>query len=54
MEWPDQEKLKLLRELYPEIPEEQLWDVKERLDAYFEVVLKIFLEQQKKKGSRKQ
>jgi hypothetical protein len=37
------EKLELLRRLYPELNNDQLLEVKERLDGYFEVVLEVFL-----------
>ena len=37
------EKLELLRKLYPELNNDQLLEVKERLDGYFEVVLEVFL-----------
>jgi hypothetical protein len=39
--------LAVLKELYPELTADQLLETKERLDGYFNVVLKIFLEHNK-------
>lgn len=36
--------LEFLRGLYPELNNDKLLEVKERLDGYFEVVLQVFLE----------
>jgi hypothetical protein len=36
-------ELELLRSLYPELSNDELLAVKERLDGYFEVVLSLFL-----------
>jgi hypothetical protein len=41
-------ELSLLRSLYPELNNDQLLEVKERLDGYFEVVLETFLEKYSK------
>jgi hypothetical protein len=38
----------LLRSLYPELTNDQLLEVKERLDGYFEVVFETFLDRHSK------
>ena len=43
----DFDGLAILKELYPELTADQLLETKERLDGYFNVVLKIFLERKK-------
>jgi hypothetical protein len=39
-----EQELELLKTLYPGLPPEQLLDVKERLDGYFEIVLETYQE----------
>lgn len=39
--------LDFLRGLYPELTSDQLLEVKERLDGYFDIALETFLEKQR-------
>jgi hypothetical protein len=40
----DAEDLDFLRGVYPKLSNDQLLELKERLDGYFEVALEVFLE----------
>ncbi len=43
-------ELSLLRSLYPTLNNDQLLEIKERLDGYFEVVFETFLEKHSKEN----
>jgi len=48
----NEKELELLKSLYPELTPDQLLEVKERLDGYFEVALQIFLRQEEERRGR--